>query len=742
MPSTLTDEQINAYKPPETLTDSQINTLAPQQPKQGILKTIGSALISNEKNFGETIAGALSGINGSNVAAAGQADLARQQQRVLDQIRINRSLGKDTSRLETALKGSTQGVPTAETVNPVLKKTNKQIAGEAGGVALDLATAGTAAAATKSFKLAQAAEKVAAPTLATLAEETTLGGKLVAAGKKYAASAAKLGGIGYGYDVSQNLQEGQTGTDAAKPGLGTAIGAALPLPVALKNIVGAAAKDSAPRIINSLIKPLLKDFSYGKNPGRAVAEEGIVGNNWDDLAKNISTRRREIGEEIGAVSNELDAKLSTAKTAGTKEQIVLRLEHSLAPIDQAMEIAAKINNSSLLSRLHEVKDALVNNLHLGHDNEGLPEIIRGAPRNFADSTFDDASTLKTMIGDMTKWTGNLSDDHAVNGALKRVYGEIKDTINKSAEKIDPELSARLKTLNEKYGDLQSAEIATKYRDKIQARQNLVSAPIKAGAVAGLLASPFTGGLSIPTLIIGLGAAGLEKVLGSVAVKSRVAAWLAKETPSTVDKFFAQHPGVARVIYRTFSKDINLTGSEAGKTNVGTLAAGGAVSAAALGANAAAPTNEVSATRPPETKFKVRGATVDEKHIDETLRPVVFGEISNRPPEKQELEARVILNTAINRLKEYKKHGENLTLEEVLAMPNQYQAYGGKQFNLYKTGTSTELDTGKKQSVDAIIDKLMAEVKSGKFKDNTNGAFFYKHNKDGSITYDDKRRLFK
>ena len=42
-------------------------------------------------------------------------------------------------------------------------------------------------------------------------------------------------------------------------------------------------KEGGSRLINSLIKPLQKDLSYGKDPGRAVAEEGIIANSLGEL---------------------------------------------------------------------------------------------------------------------------------------------------------------------------------------------------------------------------------------------------------------------------------------------------------------------------------------------------------------------------------------------------------------------------------------------------------------------------
>lgn len=123
-------------------------------------------------------------------------------------------------------------------------------------------------------------------------------------------------------------------------------------------------------------------------------------------------------------------------------------------------------------------------------------------------------------------------------------------------------------------------------------------------------------------------------------------------------------------------------------------------------------------------------------------PIVFGEVSNRPAEKQELEARVILTTALNRMKAHKERGREKSLDDILTEPNQYQAYKGEQYNIHRTGSSSASDAQKKQATDAIVAKLLEEVRGGTFKPLSERAYYYQHAPDGTIRYDDTRPLFK
>src|SRR3990167_4808466 len=134
------------------------------------------------------------------------------------------------------------------------------------------------------------------------------------------------------FDVALNLQQGKTGKEALTPGLGALIGGIIPSAEVAKNVLVRFGEGQAPRVINSLIKPLAKDFSYGKNPGRAVAEEGIIANNFDDLVEKIRTTRQKVGATIGQLSDRISTKAE------------LSIRESLSPLDEAIKTATKQNN--------------------------------------------------------------------------------------------------------------------------------------------------------------------------------------------------------------------------------------------------------------------------------------------------------------------------------------------------------------------------------------------------------------
>lgn len=282
------------------------------------------------------------------------------------------------------------------------------------------------------------------------------------------------------------------------------------------------------RVINSLIRPLAKDLSYGKNPGRAVAEEGIVAKNFDDLIAKISERKEQVGGKIGLMLDNPEV-----------NKIKLDISDALTPLDEAYKEALKAPNSNSTT-LPRLKGAINDILGLSFDEKGNPIM----QRRLKDITPKEAFEIKQIISKMTKFTGNHSDDSTVNKALKMSYGSIKEKINKSVPGIAK--------LNEKYADLGSAKIASEYRDKIMERQNMISFGGKmVGGTSAIVTAIASGGAALPTVIAGLGGAGLEKALATPAVKTRFASWLAKATPEEKQRLIKKAPWAKAIILNAY-----------------------------------------------------------------------------------------------------------------------------------------------------------------------------------------------
>lgn len=306
--------------------------------------------------------------------------------------------------------------------------------------------------------------------------------------------------------------------DGGNRAVNAAVGAAIP--VGLRGVekgvqaAGMALKDAPGRVINSLIKPLLKDFSYGKNPGAGVAKEGIVANNFDDLIHKISERKDAIG---GAIEE-------TLYPESVKK---INLTMAFRPLDSAINEAgfAPKSNSAVLNRLKELKSDLLNIYNANGDVIGT--------KNLKDLTPLEAWELKKNIGKLTKWTGNPSDDKIVNKSLKRVYGNIKGEIEKAVPAVS--------NLNERYANMLSAENAAVYREKIDARHNMLGLGDK--LILGGTGVSYAALHNPTTLLAGIGAYGVNKILSSTAAKTRIAKTLQSMSEADQNVIFKAYPKI-------------------------------------------------------------------------------------------------------------------------------------------------------------------------------------------------------
>lgn len=332
---------------------------------------------------------------------------------------------------------------------------------------------------------------------------------------KGAGKLAQAGVEGVTFTAGQGLQEGKMPTsedyktnaliNAAFPAAGMAMRAGL--------------KNASARLVNSLIKPLSKDFTYGKDPGKAVAEMGITANNWEDLINKINVTRNQVGQKIGEV---------VRQSPGLQALKGESLSSILDPINEAISKAGKSprTNATLIQRLENVKGDLADRIAAG----------------------DNAHDIKGTIGDLTKWTTEHTDDTTVNGALTRAYGKSNQLIdNVLSKELSPEAFQAFKKSNEQYGGLITAENAAIYRDKVIRRHDIVSFGAKnAGFLAGLTATLATGGAGLPALVAAMAGAGVDKAAATPAFKTRLAKVIQAFTPEEAKTIFDTVPAIKTI----------------------------------------------------------------------------------------------------------------------------------------------------------------------------------------------------
>ena len=149
---------------------------------------------------------------------------------------------------------------------------------------------------------------------------------------------------------------------------------------------------------------------------------------------------------------------------------------------------------------------------------------------------------------MTQFTGNPSDDKLVNGAMKQVYGAIKQATLTAADSTNPQLAGQFRKMTERYADLTSAKVAADYRDKIIARSNLIGfSPTQAALGSGIITAIATGGAAIPSIAAAGAGAAIDKLASSVLFKTHIAALLSTKTPQEVRDLYQAIPALQRIL---------------------------------------------------------------------------------------------------------------------------------------------------------------------------------------------------
>lgn len=196
---------------------------APVQ-EDGVAKKIFDTLTYSEQGLGESVGQAINTqlyqkeaeANNARYMKAGN-DMLAMAKKTMDPVKKETYMNLSQDYFSKAGKGI-QDIIGGEI------KTTGQVVGEAAGTILDVATAGTYGTAAKAAKTG---ELISKPLVSSVIP--TAVSKLSSAGVKETAKKIGIGaGVGYGYDISQNLQNHAEGVDIITPGFGMLIGAGLP----------------------------------------------------------------------------------------------------------------------------------------------------------------------------------------------------------------------------------------------------------------------------------------------------------------------------------------------------------------------------------------------------------------------------------------------------------------------------------------------------------------------------------
>ena len=249
------------------------------------------------------------------------------------------------------------------------------------------------------------------------------------------------------------------------------------------------------REIQSLIKPPIKAWTYGKNPVKGIIDEGIIATSKDDLVTKIADKRSLVGQQIGGV-------LDDAANANKH----INAQNVVKPLEDALSKAIKNprTNRDVLNRINDARLDIMGAVD-------MPDGTVMYTRNLKKLPVKEAQALKQQLGEMAKYTGNVTDDTMLNKGLQGVYRSLDD-------KIDA-IVPNVKGLNERYANLSGAYVSAKHNALVSGRKNVLGLGEMVAGTGGWVAGahPLAGAAGI----------GAYKAVGSTPFKTLTAQALAK-----------------------------------------------------------------------------------------------------------------------------------------------------------------------------------------------------------------------
>lgn len=397
-------------------------------------KALGNNLAPSEVGLGKTIANTLLQGSATNQSLQGSiADASTSQMQLLKQIRENEAKGMDTTKLKQLYNEQEAQMreTTGKARSLVQLPTNVQAAGQIGGTALDLLTAGSFSKASRALPTGRLGNLATSPvkTAVIAAGVPEVG---VLAGQKAgglfslrgAGNIATGAGIGYASDVAAGAQglrgEDREGAKAFIPGMSTLIGTTLPAisetGQTISNI-----RNPEPRIItkrgetlNTITKKYSKVDKAVKNAqdngvdaikvlsesnvlNGAVDDDGLLAAdralaNFDEFMKPYEGEVRKVIQEEGRTVN-------ISQLAGDAEEFIKNSRLPGAAKDQLRAALESDMRGFLIDgdmipveTLHDTK--IFRASHSNYADTGATAVSKEAARFFKEQVEKNVSSLK------------------------------------------------------------------------------------------------------------------------------------------------------------------------------------------------------------------------------------------------------------------------------------------------------------------------------------------------------------
>lgn len=297
------------------------------------------------------------------------------------------------------------------------------------------------------------------------------------------------GGIGGVQGGVKGAAEGNAAGGAEGGAVGGALGTAAG--EGITKTIQSLTEELGPRIANTILKPLGKSFDFGKNPGQAVADEGIVASSAKDLHEKLSAKTDEIGAAI-------DRQITNHMSLQHPQVVIDALPLINQPIDDAINqtMASRSLGASdkqaLMDRMEELRESMLYEHDISlpkYDAQGNlidpgGKVVRGKPQP-TDLTPLETEQLKRQVGKRTSWSGKPFEED-VNKVRRNIYGNLNNATETEVPGLEP--------LHDRYANALSATKSMERRLPQLQRVPILGTEGLIGAGGGALAGAMAGGM--------------------------------------------------------------------------------------------------------------------------------------------------------------------------------------------------------------------------------------------------------
>lgn len=404
--------------------------------KDNIGTKVVKAVTSSERAFGKDIAGAImEKTPGVAAAQKGAMDAASQEAAVFSKVVAKyhelAAQGKDNSALGQIIEehAKAQGIPVSDILPEAAKKTKEQIVGDAGGVLLDAASAGTLP---------------GAATAAVDAGKTTGIVKGAIAGAKAGAKAAIPLGAAYGADqaLKENKSAGGVVVDALKGGAAGAVTGGV-LGAVTGGISGGIAshaekvKEKAAQTALDAITPNTKDLTP-KEYGELLSKGRVLPKSGTDPAKYIlSQKEKDLAGKFEHILQSGDP-VQNINSAATE---IVNKDHEVGQFlrTQTTPYVKEDLRKSISSKLSGVQDVMVDSKQLSSAKKKMLEtIMNKLPNSNSGRSYENLWEFRknldqTLETQLNAFSGNPTLKKEMSKAIRNgiqdfIKSNTKDTV--------------------------------------------------------------------------------------------------------------------------------------------------------------------------------------------------------------------------------------------------------------------------------------------------------------------------